>query len=84
METFGLYYPANPGARPFWRPSLRSLRLLIGTVPSYSAWRLELSRIGRRGPHEWWGRRWPGIDLEGAVTRQIQTDLPYTEAHADS
>jgi len=73
-ETFGLYYPALPGRRHAWTVSPRGLLLLAQSLRTYPTWQARVSAIARGGAHEWWGRQWPGIDLEGELARLSRDD----------
>lgn len=66
-ETFGLYFPSLPGRRPWWRVAIGSLLFMIRASRSYAHWTDEMNTVARGGPHGWWGREWPAIDLEGEL-----------------
>lgn len=66
-ETFGLFYPALPETRTWWRFSLQPGLLLLATFRRYRCWLSEMRTVATFGAHDWWGREWPGIDLEGEL-----------------
>jgi hypothetical protein len=75
-ETFGLYHRGLPEQRPVWRLNAAGLLLLLNSARRYAAWRSSMAAVARHGPHEWWGRRFPAIDLEGELGRLSIDDSP--------
>jgi hypothetical protein len=69
LETFGLYHPATPDTRPSWKVSPASVLLLLRSGREYAAWIRTTGFVREGGAHEWWGRQWPGIDVEGELAR---------------
>jgi hypothetical protein len=61
LETFGLYMPSLPEARPWWRPSARALRALCRQLPGYVRWLAEM-RVLRHGSARGWWRYRTGTD----------------------
>ena len=57
LETFGLYMPSLPEARPWWRPSLRALRGLLRQLPGYACWLAEMQVLRLGGARGWWRHR---------------------------
>ena len=57
LETFGLYMPSLPQARPWWRPSARALRALLGQLPGYVRWLVEMQVLRHGGARGWWRYR---------------------------
>ena len=74
LETYGLYYPATPDSRPYWKVSPRALLLLLRSAREYSSW-VKTTSFVRVGPHEWWARQWPGVDVEGELSRQSAEEV---------
>ena len=62
LETFGLYMPSLPEARPWWRPSARALRALLGQLPGYARWLAEMQALRHGGARGWWRYR-TGTDV---------------------
>src|SRR5947209_5526476 len=56
-ETFGLYMPSLPEARPWWRPSVRALRALGRQLPGYARWLAEMQVLRHAGARGWWRHR---------------------------
>jgi hypothetical protein len=73
-ETFGLYFPAFPDSRAWLLISPSPMKLLLGQARAYSTWRREMCWVVTSGPHEWWGRQWPAIDMEGEYARRLKGD----------
>ena len=57
LETFGLYMPSLPEARPWWRPSARALRALCRQLPGYASWLAEMQVLRQAGARGWWRHR---------------------------
>lgn len=58
METFGLYYPAEPYAQHWTHVTPASLRLLLARLPAYARWVAEMEVLQRRDRrHGRWTRR---------------------------
>jgi hypothetical protein len=57
LETFGLYMPSLPEARPWWRPSARALRALCRQLPGYARWLAEMQALRHGGACGWWRYR---------------------------
>ena len=57
LETFGLYMPSLPEARPWWRPSARALRALCRQLPGYARWLAEMQVLRHAGARGWWRHR---------------------------
>jgi hypothetical protein len=68
-EAFGLFFPALPNGRPFWRMSPVGLVLLTRAFGRYRVWHARMLLVARGDAHDWWGAEWPAIDLEGELTR---------------
>jgi hypothetical protein len=67
LETFGLYMPSLPEARPWWRPNPRALRALARQLPGYARWLGEMQALRHAGARGWWrhqtgtdAREWEG------------------------
>lgn len=75
MEAYGLYYPSTPEKRPVWRAAPAAIPALLRSLPAYVTWVRQARQVQMGGAHEWWGRQWPGIDIEGELKRQ------YPEVH---
>ncbi|HZT95307.1 MAG TPA: hypothetical protein VFB34_00560 [Chloroflexota bacterium] len=76
LETYGLYYPALPGHRHPLLPSPGALVMFLRSLAGYAQWWLDMDRIAVAGPHQWWGRRWPCMDVEGELTVQSAPPEP--------
>jgi len=57
LETFGLYMPSLPEARPWWRVNLRALQAFVRQLPGYARWLGEFAALRHRGPAGWWQTR---------------------------
>ena len=64
LETFGLYMPSLPEARPWWRMNVRALRALLGQLPGYARWLGEMQVLCHAGARGWWRHR-TGSDARG-------------------
>lgn len=47
LETFGLYMPSLPEARPWWRVNVRALGALLRQLPGYARWLAEMQELCR-------------------------------------
>ncbi len=66
-ETFGVYYPALPYARPWWRISPAPAIALLRQALNYGRWLVEMDDLRRHGAPGWWESRvpaWEGVDHE--------------------
>jgi hypothetical protein len=54
METFGLYYPAPPYGRPWWKLSPGPVALLVRRARSYGEWVIAMEKIRSEGHAAWW------------------------------
>jgi hypothetical protein len=63
LETFGLYMPSLPEARPWWRVNLRAARALLRQMPGYMRWLAEMQALRRAGARGWWRSR-AGTDTD--------------------
>ncbi|MDB5076995.1 MAG: hypothetical protein JWO42_3174 [Chloroflexi bacterium] len=57
LETFGIYMPSLPLARPWWRVNSRALGQLLQHSGAYAAWLIEMETLTERGPGGWWDTR---------------------------
>jgi hypothetical protein len=57
LETFGLYMPSIPNARPWWRVNGRALRQLLRQRRAYARWVCEMRELEKRGDSGWWRAR---------------------------
>ncbi len=56
LETFGLYMPSLPGARPWWRVNGRALALFVAQLPRYARWLTTMRALRRGGASGYWWR----------------------------
>lgn len=54
LETFGLYMPSLPEARPWWRVNARAARALLAQLPGYARWLAGMRALSRQGASGWW------------------------------
>jgi hypothetical protein len=54
LETYGLYMPSLPNARPWWRINARAFTQLVRHGGNYAAWLVEIEALGKGGPRGWW------------------------------
>ena len=73
-ETYGLYYPAEPDQRRWWQVAPSTVVELGRNLRRYRNWRRLMVYIAAGDAHEWWGRQWPAIDLDGELARSMQED----------
>lgn len=57
LETFGLYMPSLPEARPCWRVNPRALGALLRQLPGYMGWLAEMRALRRGGARGLWRMR---------------------------
>ena len=57
LETFGLYMPSLPEARPWWRVNPRALGALLRQLPGYMGWLAEMRALRRAGARGLWRAR---------------------------
>jgi len=57
LETFGLYMPSLPKARPWWRVNLRALYAFTRQLPGYARWLADFAALRRQGATGWWQTR---------------------------
>ncbi len=57
LETYGLYMPSLPNARPWWRFNLRALGGLLRHGRAYDRWLREMRSLCGAGASEWWRTR---------------------------
>jgi len=50
--------------------------MFLRSLAGYAQWWLDMDRIAVAGPHQWWGRRWPCMDVEGELTVQSAPPEP--------
>lgn len=56
LETFGLYFPSLPHARPWWRVTPHVVPLFARRLLPYTRWAADVRYIGQRGAAGWWER----------------------------
>jgi hypothetical protein len=56
-ETFGLYYPALPYRRPWWRLSPLEAVRFARRATDYAYWVVEMHHLKQEGDAGWWLRR---------------------------
>jgi hypothetical protein len=54
LETFGLYMPSLPEARPWWRINARAALALVRQLPGYSRLLGEMRALRQAGAGGWW------------------------------
>jgi hypothetical protein len=54
LETYGLYMPSLPNARPWWRFNFRALGGLLRHGRSYDRWLREMCSLRGAGAPGWW------------------------------
>ena len=57
LETFGLYMPSLPEARPWWLVNPRAARALLGQLPSYARWLSGMQAVRVDSAAGWWQTR---------------------------
>lgn len=57
LETFGLYMPSLPEARPWWRVNLRALHAFARQLPGYARWLADFAALRRQSATGWWQTR---------------------------
>ena len=57
LETYGLYMPSLPHARPWWRVNARSLHILLCRRGAYGAWLRDIETLRQEGASGWWQAR---------------------------
>jgi len=57
LETFGLYMPSLPEARPWWRINVGAALALLRQLPGYSRWLAEMRALRQAGAGGWWHAR---------------------------
>lgn len=57
LETFGLYMPSLPEARPWWRVNRHALGALLRQLPGYMGWLAEMGALRRDGARGLWRAR---------------------------
>ena len=70
LETFGLYAPSLPEARPWWRVNGRMAVLLLHRRGHYARWLAEMRALHSHGPEGWW--RKTGHDTARALHAYIE------------
>src|SRR5260370_23325501 len=53
LETYGLYMPSLPHARPWWRVNARSLHMLLCRRRAYGVWLGEMKTLRLEGASGW-------------------------------
>ena len=56
LETFGLYMPSLPEARPWWRVNGCVLALFLTQLPRYARWLVAMRALRREGASGYWRR----------------------------
>lgn len=64
LETFGLYMPSLPNARPWWRPNWRMLALLLQRRGPYTQWLREMDAMHAYGASGWWREQSASADQQ--------------------
>lgn len=82
IETFGLYMPSLPNARPWFRPNGRALGAFVRQLPAYVHWLGEMRALRRDGPAGWWEAR-GGTTLDGKLA-WLERGYPGDDAGAES
>lgn len=54
LETFGLYAPSLPQARPWWRVNGSMALLLLRRRGHYARWLAEMHALRSHGAEGWW------------------------------
>lgn len=54
LETFGLYMPSLPEARPWWRVNMCAVRALCEQLPGYARWLGGMQALRVEGASGWW------------------------------
>ncbi|MGH2344589.1 MAG: hypothetical protein ACRDG4_05145 [Chloroflexota bacterium] len=57
LETYGLYMPSLPNARPWWRLNFRALVGLLHHRQAYGRWLREMRSLRGAGATGWWQAR---------------------------
>ena len=57
LETYGVYMPSLPNARPWWRPNYRAFFGLLRHRQAYSRWLGEMQALRGAGASGWWQAR---------------------------
>jgi hypothetical protein len=57
LETYGLYMPSLPNARPWWRPNYRTFLTLVRHRQAYGRWLGEMHALRGAGASGWWRSR---------------------------
>lgn len=57
LETFGLYMPSYPEARPWWRVNRRALAAFVRQLPRYTRWLAGMRALRHDGAHGYWVAR---------------------------
>ena len=57
LETFGLYMPSLPEARPWWRVNARAARALSRQLPGYARWLADMEHLRTQGARDLWRAR---------------------------
>ena len=70
LETFGIYAPSLPQARPWWRLNGRMALLLLRRSDRYARWLEEMRALRRDGPEGWWQQT--GRDTARAIHAYIE------------
>ena len=73
LETFGLYMPSIPNARPWWRVNCRALRQLLRQRRAYARWVCEMRELEIHGDSGWWRVRLVADDYR-ALERYIREE----------
>ncbi len=89
LETFGLYMPSLPEARPWWRVNGRALGAFLAQLPRYARWLAAMRALRQEGAAGYWRaeagtslREWEDwLDKSyqpSAVSRQLPTSVAPT------
>jgi hypothetical protein len=57
LETYGVYMPSLPNARPWWRPNYRAFLGLLRHRRAYGGWLGEMHALRKAGASGWWRSR---------------------------
>ncbi len=79
LETYGVYMPSLPNARPWWRPNFHALSALLRRRRVYGEWLREMDAVRRDGPSGWWRERLgAGFGaLQAYIQHENRADGPY-------
>ncbi len=79
LETFGLYMPSLPSARPWWRVDGHALCQLFRQRGAYARWIWEMHELQMHGETGWWRERL-GVDYHAL---ELYIDMENDSADRD-